>query len=74
MTNPDTITHVNPKDKLTIPERIAEILRHDTEDRDFWKSRPMVLACSAVNTRLARCMTERAWLLRLIGHLEPEKD
>ena len=64
-------------EKLPIDYAIKEIKRHRLEDQDFWKALPNMdefEALKRATTLLARCMTERSMLLRLMGHLAQRDD
>lgn len=62
---------------MTIKDRVDEICRHDDEDINWWEKSPDVEGTynnyaterlNAAFTRLGRCMTERDFLLRIMGH------
>lgn len=63
-------------DHMTIAERISEMQHHASEDMAWWMSgEPMAPFWQQDRRRIneafqkaARVMTERDWLLRLIGH------
>ncbi len=61
--------------KLDIAQAIEEIKRHRLEDDAFWKDVLPMLDDNEAHSRsltlLARCMGERSFLLRLMGHLVP---
>jgi hypothetical protein len=62
--------------KRTAIETIEDIIQHHREDCDEWAKLPQYNNAEVrAKSAWARCIGERAWLLRRIGHLpESKKD
>ena len=50
-------------------DQFRDIIRHHHEDCEAWKN-CINLDRGSIVTRLARCINERAFLLKMCGHLE----